>query len=120
MKVSLKAAADDFQINLESPEEQLIEDTKPTEWLWMVKPLRPGNRTLFLSAIAVVRVEGIEKVKEFPVYTTQVHVSVNPVYFMTSNWKEITGAITGTGVLSWIGNRFRKRRKKGRSRKAHA
>jgi hypothetical protein len=120
MKVSLKAAEVDFQIELKSPEGQLIEETKPTEWLWMIKPLRSGDHTLFLSAIAVVKVGGVEKVKELPVYTTQVHVRVNPVYFITSNWKEITGAITGTGILGWIGDRFRKRRKKGRSRAAHA
>jgi hypothetical protein len=119
MKVSLTAAPDDFKIDLQSPEEQMVEDGSPTEWLWIVKPLRSGKRNLYLSAIAVVAVGGVEKVKEFPVHTDQIEVTVNPVGFVENHWKELSGAITGTGLLGWIGARFQSRKRKNQHKSAH-
>jgi hypothetical protein len=117
MKVLLTGAPDDFKIDLQSPQEQIVEDDSPTEWLWMVKPLRAGNRTLYLSAIAVVRIGGVEKVKEFPVHSAQIHVRVNPIGFVTDHWQQISGVVTGTGLLGWIAARFKKKRKTKRAKK---
>jgi len=51
MKVLLKGAKDEFDIELKSPEEQLIDDEGFTQWQWYVKPLKGGRLTLVLTAI---------------------------------------------------------------------
>jgi TonB family protein len=117
MKAMLTGAKDDFQIDLQSPEEQIVDSGAPTEWRWTVTPLRAGNRRLHLSAIAVVKVEGAEKVKEFSVYDTDITVKINVFHYLTEHWKAISGAVTGTGtvvgsLLAWFKQRKKNLHKK--------
>jgi hypothetical protein len=104
-------AEDDFHIELQSLEEQIIDREQPTEWVWFVTPERSGAHRLRLSAVAVVKLGGSEKPKELPVFDREITVAVSFGYFLSTNWKEITGAISGTGILGWLTGRFQKRRK---------
>jgi hypothetical protein len=116
MKARLVGAEDDFHIESQSVEEQIIDRDQPAEWVWFVTPKRSGTHRLRLSAVAVVKLGGAEKSKELPVFDREVTVAVSFGYFLSRNWKEITGAISGTGILGWLTARFQKRRK-GRRRK---
>jgi hypothetical protein len=115
MRVRLSGASDEFRIEQKSEEEQLI-GGDPTEWLFIVTPLKSGaRRRLHLSAVALVSMGEKDVSREFPAYDTDIHVKVNWPYLISSNWKEITGGITATTVLGWIGVIFEKRRRKRRA-----
>jgi hypothetical protein len=121
MKALLTGTKEDFQIDLKSPEEQIVDIGEPTEWRWVVTPLRSGKHKLHLSGIAIVKVEGIEKQREFSVYDTDISVRINLPHYVGENWKEISGAVSGTGVVGWLVARWKKRRTPKRKRSsAHA
>lgn len=120
MKAILTGSKDEFQIDLKSPEEQIISIDEPTEWRWSVTPLKAGKRRLHLSAIAVLKLEGTEKVKEYGVFDTDINVRVNLIQFVTEHWKEISSAASGTGLIGWLLARFQKRKKQARSKRRKA
>jgi hypothetical protein len=120
MKALLTGSKDEFQIDLKSPEEQIVSINEPTEWRWSVTPLKAGQRRLHLSAIAVVKLEGIEKAKEYGVFDTDITVRVNLIQFLTEHWKEISSAASGTGLIGWLLARFQKRKKQARRTRSKA
>ena len=120
MKVLLTGAPEEFRIVLQSPEEQLMDSSEPTEWRWMVTPLKSGRRRLHLSAVAVVNVGGAEKVHEFSVYDTDVAVKVNYSYLLSEHWTQIASFVSATGLGGWLAALFHRKRKQRSGRKAKA
>lgn len=120
MKVLLTGASEEFRIVLQSPEEQLMDSGEPTEWRWMVTPLKSGKRRLHLSAVAVVNVGGAEKVHEFSVYDTDVAVKVNYSYLLSEHWTQIVSAVSATGLGGWLAALFHRKRKQRSGKKAKA
>jgi hypothetical protein len=111
MKAELRAFEEDFRIEPQSSEEQIVDSVAPAEWVWGVTPKKSGRHRLRLTAIAVVKLEGAEKSKELPVFDKEVPVEISYAYLVKENWKEIGAAISSTGILGWIAARFQKRRK---------
>ncbi len=118
MKVLLTGAPEEFRIVLQSPEEQWIDSSQPTEWRWLVTPLKHGTRRLHLSAIAMVNVGGAEKMREFSVYDTDVNVRINFTDLLTENWGKIASGISASGVTGWLGTRWKRRRRSGKRARA--
>ena len=120
MKVLLTGAPEEFRIVLQSPEEQLMDSGDPTEWRWLVTPLKSGKRRLHLSAVAVVNVGGAEKLREFPVYDTDVAVQVNYSYLLSEHWTQIVSVVSATGLGGWLAALFHRKRKQRSGKKAKA
>jgi len=117
MKVRLTGAQDEFDIRLQSDEEQLVQSTQPTEWSWTVTPRKAGKRRLHLAAVAVVKVAGTEKVKNFPVYDTDINVRVNVTDFLSQHWKELAGLASASGLTGWLAAKLHRRRGRPRRKK---
>ena len=112
MKVELKGAEEDFHIEPQRLEEQIVDSAPPAEWAWIVTPKKFGSHRLTLSAVAVVKLAGTEKSKELAVFDHDVPIKISVGYLASEHWKEIGGAISGTGIIGWITARFQKRRKR--------
>jgi len=121
MKVVLSGKPDEFRVEhdgSDSPDEQLVGTRESTEWRWNVTPLKAGTRKLHLSAVAIVKLDGAEKEKQFAVYDTDIDVHVNIIQFTTDHWKEISSAASATGVGGWLAAWWKRRRKQPEAARA--
>ncbi|HEX8984575.1 MAG TPA: hypothetical protein VF767_04060 [Bryobacteraceae bacterium] len=118
MKVLLTGVPEEFRIVLQSPEEQWVQAGQPTEWRWLVTPLKRGTRRLHLSAVAIVNVGGIEKMREFSVYDTDVAVQINYAQLVTDHWGQIASLASATGLSGALAALWKRRRRRGRKTRA--
>jgi hypothetical protein len=92
MKVRL--TGENFYINPQNGEEQIIESDKHTEWQFYVTPLKSGIQTLHLTYYVIISIPGYDdKKKEYEVGNWEINVKVNPVWFLKSNWQFIVATL---------------------------
>ncbi len=85
MEVDLKYDARDFQAQpLHSAARQLVTENQSTDWSWLVTPLRPGSRMLYIRATQIeeITVNGrtVETRRDVPEKVITLNVRVNPAY----------------------------------------
>ena len=73
--VITKLIAPDFIVEKVTPEEQIISETKTTEWLWRLKPKATGKYVINLSVTAVIKVSN-QKMAEHHIKTFDRDVTV--------------------------------------------
>ena len=108
----------DFDITAVTPEEQPVTSKGTTEWLWDVKPKTDGDRTLHLTLLAVLEVNGQRASRNIRSFSKDITVSVTPVQWMgrlvSSKWDWLWAAII-VPLAGFAGNLWRLRIKRGRS-----
>lgn len=85
MEVDLKYDQRDFQAQPQhNSARQLVSESQPTDWSWLVTPLRPGSRTLYVRATQIeeIMVNGraVETRRDVPEKVITLSVRVNPPY----------------------------------------
>jgi hypothetical protein len=118
-------AGDKFKITPLSNEEQLVVSEGFNEWAWTIEPLEAGTHFLVLSVAVRVRVGDSDRIRDFPIKTKNVQISVSWLrsvsMFVKDNWKEILGFLIPTGGgAAWLYQRFigsRSKRKEGPKKK---
>jgi len=101
-----------FDIVPLSTEEQLVDVTSNTIWLWNITPLRMGKNELLLRATVKVISDLGETPKDIPVFEKIITVQASPIFaigqFLGDNWQWIAGTMI-IPLLIW---RYNKRKKK--------
>jgi hypothetical protein len=116
MKVLLTGAPEEFRIVLQSPEEQWLDTGRATEWRWLVTPLQRGTRRLHLSAVALVNVGGVEKMREFSAFDTDIDVHINYTHLLSEHWGQIASALSATGVTGALAALWKRKRRAAKRR----
>lgn len=73
--MTVKMTAPDFSIVELSPSQQALATTD-TEWRWQITPTKPGKRTVYISANALVRVDAQQAERNIKTYDTEILIDV--------------------------------------------
>lgn len=104
-----------FSINPLNTEEQFVDDTTNTIWLWNIVPLRSGENDLLLRATVNVITDLGETPRDIPIFEKKVTVQASPFkatnQFFQDNWQWIAGTIL-IPLLLWGYKRIKTKKKK--------
>ena len=107
MKAQLISDENEFDIlPLFKEEEQLIADLgdrRYTEWSWEVTPLKTGNRALYLLISLIIKFNGRQERKDWPVMKEEILVEVTALNWIKAFYNKYWQWIIGTFVLGSIG-----------------
>jgi hypothetical protein len=102
-----------FTIEILTPEIQAISGLAPTIWKWQVTPTESGSRSLHLSLLAHLSIEGRDT--PFVIRTFDKNIEVIVTFpqqvneFIRDNWKWMWGALA-VPLLGFLFQRYRKRK----------
>lgn len=104
-KLYAHITAEDFHVTAVTPETQIIAADKPTEWLWELRPKRPGRFQVKLTVNAIVKVDGessehyLKKFEE--VITVEVHPLQVVVGWLSEYWQWLISTLV-LPFLLWV------------------
>ncbi|HYG11587.1 MAG TPA: hypothetical protein VD835_16690, partial [Pyrinomonadaceae bacterium] len=92
-----------FEIATATPPEQVVSESKPTEWEWQVKATREGTQRLHLTLNAVVFVDGKERRRKTETFKKDILVEVTPGSRIAAFFYDNVGWIVPVLLLPFIG-----------------
>lgn len=80
-----KITATDFEVTNVTPEQQILADIEPTEWLWDLRPKTPGEHDIKLTVTAIVKAAGDESLHHLKTFEKTVKVKIT-LWQVISGW----------------------------------
>ena len=94
-----------FMVEALTPELQVADKSRPTEWLWNVTPTEAGTQSLSLRLDAVASVDGFERVVTLATLPSTVVVRATAIQratrFFSHHWTWLS-ALTLVALTGWL------------------
>ena len=94
-----------FMVEARTPELQVADDARPTEWLWNVTPTEAGTQSLSLRLDAVASVDGFERVVTLATLPSTVVVRATTIQrasrFFSHHWTWLS-VLTLVALAGWL------------------
>ena len=94
-----------FMVEARSPELQVADRVRPTEWLWNVTPTEAGTQSLSLRLDAVASVDGFDRVVTLATLPSTVVVRATTIQrlsrFFSHHWTWLS-ALTLVALAGWL------------------